>query len=115
MVNSAVGPPARSCVTVRSLAASRATPIIPSRTHFVSRCTRICCIPWRRDQARRVSYRDYSASGCGLRTSAVGGLRDRALLGVMIYSFARVSAVVNMNVEDYYQTASRFLIRLDRL
>ena len=35
-------------------------------------------------------------------TSAVGGLRDRALLGVMIYSFARVSAVVHMDVDDYY-------------
>ena len=36
-------------------------------------------------------------------TSAVGGLRDRALLGMMVYSFARVSAVVSMNVDDYYQ------------
>ena len=36
-------------------------------------------------------------------TSAIGGLRDRALMGVMIYSFARVSAVVNMDVDDYYQ------------
>ena len=45
-------------------------------------------------------------------TSAVGGLRDRALLGVMIYSFARVSAVVNMNVDDYYQQAKRWWLRL---
>jgi site-specific recombinase XerD len=29
------------------------------------------------------------------------GLRDRALIGVMIYTFARVSAVVNMTVADY--------------
>ena len=36
-------------------------------------------------------------------TSTLPGLRDRALLGVMIYSFARVSAVVSMRVEDYYQ------------
>ena len=36
-------------------------------------------------------------------TSTVRGLRDRALLAVMIYSFARVSAVVGMRVEDYYQ------------
>ena len=26
-------------------------------------------------------------------TSTIGGLRDRALIGVMVYSFARVSAV----------------------
>ena len=39
-------------------------------------------------------------------TSTVGGLRDRALIGVMIYSFARVSAVVNMDVDDYYQEDS---------
>ena len=45
-------------------------------------------------------------------TSAVGGLRDRALLGVMLYSFARVSAVVNMNVDDYYQQGKRWWLRL---
>ena len=44
--------------------------------------------------------------------STVGGLRDRALLGVMIYSFARVSAVVNMNVDDYYQQGKRWWLRL---
>ena len=30
--------------------------------------------------------------------STLAGLRDRALLGVMVYSFARVSAVVAMDV-----------------
>ena len=45
-------------------------------------------------------------------TSAVGGLRDRALMGVMIYSFARVSAVVNMAVDDYYQQGKRWWLRL---
>ena len=39
-------------------------------------------------------------------------LRDRALIGVMIYSFARVGAVVGMNVEDYYQQGKRFWFRL---
>jgi site-specific recombinase XerD len=29
------------------------------------------------------------------------GLRDRALLGLMGYSFARVSAVITLRVEDY--------------
>src|ERR1051326_6753748 len=45
-------------------------------------------------------------------TSTVIGLRDRALIGLMCYSFARVSAVVGMNVEDYYQQGKRSWIRL---
>ena len=40
-------------------------------------------------------------------TSTLRGLRDRALLAVMVYSFARVSAVVGMRVEDYYQQGKR--------
>lgn len=42
----------------------------------------------------------------------IGGLRDRALIGVMVYSFARVSAVIGMRVEDYYQSGKRWWIRL---
>ena len=42
----------------------------------------------------------------------LSGLRDRALIGVMVYSFARVSAVVGMNVEDYYQQGKRWWLRL---
>jgi site-specific recombinase XerC len=30
------------------------------------------------------------------------GLRDRALIALMGYTFARVGAVINMKVEDYY-------------
>lgn len=41
-----------------------------------------------------------------------GGLRDRALIGVMVYSFARVGAVVAMNVEDYFPQGKRFWLRL---
>jgi integrase/recombinase XerD len=44
--------------------------------------------------------------------SESSGLRDRALLAVMVYSFARVSAVVGMNVEDYYQQGKRWWVRL---
>ena len=47
-----------------------------------------------------------------INTSTVPGLRDRALLGVMVYSFARVSAVVGMRVEDYYQQGKRRWLRL---
>lgn len=40
------------------------------------------------------------------------GLRDRALIGLMVFSFARISAVVGMKVEDYYQNGKRCWIRL---
>jgi site-specific recombinase XerD len=44
--------------------------------------------------------------------SSVVGLRDRALIGLMVYSFALVSAAVGMNVEDYYQQGKRCWLRL---
>ena len=47
-----------------------------------------------------------------INTSTVVGLRDRALIGLMVYSFARVSAVVGMRVEDYYQNGKRWWVRL---
>lgn len=45
-------------------------------------------------------------------TSTVGGLRDRALIGVMVYSFARIGAALSMDVEDYYQAGRRMIFRL---
>lgn len=45
-------------------------------------------------------------------TTHVVGLRDRALIGVMVYTFGRVSAVVGMNVEDYFARGKRWVIRL---
>ena len=44
--------------------------------------------------------------------STVVGLRDRALIGLMVYSFARVSAAVGMRVEDYYSQCKRWWVRL---
>jgi site-specific recombinase XerD len=44
--------------------------------------------------------------------STIAGLRDRAIIGVMVFSFARVGAVVGMNVEDYYRQGQRFWFRL---
>jgi hypothetical protein len=35
-------------------------------------------------------------------TTSLTGLRDRALIGVMIYTFARIGAVLQMNVGDYF-------------
>ena len=45
-------------------------------------------------------------------TTTLNGLRDRALIGVMVFSFARISAVVGMKVEDYYQSGKRWWLRL---
>ena len=44
--------------------------------------------------------------------SRPSGIRDRALLATMVYSFARVGAVISMNVEDYYQQGKRCWLRL---
>jgi site-specific recombinase XerD len=43
--------------------------------------------------------------------STLAGLRDRALIGVMVYSFARVSAAVAMNLEDYFSEGKRWWLR----
>lgn len=40
------------------------------------------------------------------------GLRDRALIATMIYTFARVSAVVGLTVADHYQVGRRSWLRL---
>jgi integrase len=40
------------------------------------------------------------------------GLRDRALIAAMFFTFARVGAVVTMDVEDYYPQGKRYWLRL---
>ncbi|CAH2606416.1 Tyrosine-type recombinase/integrase (plasmid) [Rhodovastum atsumiense] len=45
-------------------------------------------------------------------TSTLVGLRDRALIGVMTYTFARIGAVVGMRGEDYFANGKRWWIRL---
>ena len=45
-------------------------------------------------------------------TDSLVGLRDRALIGVLIYSFARISAALAMRVEDYYPQGKRWWLRL---
>ena len=45
-------------------------------------------------------------------TGTLAGLRDRALFSVMLYSFARVSAVLGMRRQDYFQQGSRGWLRL---
>jgi integrase len=50
--------------------------------------------------------------GSKVEVPRVVGLRDRALIGVMVYTFARISAVVTMQVEDYFPNGKRWWVRL---
>jgi integrase len=43
---------------------------------------------------------------------ALVGLRDRALIAVMVYSFARINAVLEMRVCDYFVQGRRGWVRL---
>src|SRR5215469_7892947 len=44
--------------------------------------------------------------------STHAGLRDRALIGLMVYSFARIGAALGMTVEDVYTQNRRLWLRL---
>ena len=48
----------------------------------------------------------------GMDETSVVRLRDRALVAVMAFTFARVSAVVDLKVEDYYPQKKRWWLRL---
>ena len=45
-------------------------------------------------------------------TRSVIGLRDRALIGLMVYAFARIGAAIGMRVEDVYPQNRRLWVRL---
>ena len=45
-------------------------------------------------------------------TNMLIGLRDRALIGLMVYTFARVGAAIKMRVEDVYIQGRRTWVRL---
>lgn len=47
-----------------------------------------------------------------INTTTVIGLRDRALIGLMVYSFARIGAAIGMQVEDVYSQNRRLWVRL---
>ena len=44
--------------------------------------------------------------------STAAGLRDRALIGLMVYSFARIGAALGMKVEDVFTQRRRLWVRL---
>jgi site-specific recombinase XerD len=47
-----------------------------------------------------------------IETDTVMGLRDRALIALMVYTFARVGAAVKMRVEDYFVQGRKGWVRL---
>ena len=47
-----------------------------------------------------------------IESNTLIGPRDRALIGTMVYSFARVGATVTMKVGDYFQHRQRWWLRL---
>jgi len=47
-----------------------------------------------------------------IETTTLRGLRDRAIIATMIYTFGRVGAVITMRVEDYYSQGRRGWMRL---
>ncbi len=57
------------------------------------------------DQARRVL--------AGIDISTAVGLRDRAIIGVLVYTAARVGAVAKLKRGDYYPDGRQHCLRLD--
>jgi integrase/recombinase XerD len=59
-----------------------------------------------------LSSEEATALLTGMDVSTVVGLRDRAIIAVMTYTFARVGAVVAIAVEDYFLRKERWWLRL---
>ncbi len=53
-----------------------------------------------------------SKGGIEIEEPSLVGLRDRALIGAMVYTFARVNAVLKMKVRDYSVQGRRGWVRL---
>ena len=80
--------------------------------------------PLRRDQDRPRQAHEatplsvyHNTNGVGtlleaIDTGTLAGRRDRALVSVMLYSFARVSAAIAMRRQDYFRQESRGWLRL---
>jgi site-specific recombinase XerD len=78
--------------------------------------------PQRRSKAEILAFSiDYSfrsESGQNLHLYSnfaadnIVGLRDRALIALMIYTFARIGAALDMRVEDAFRERNRLMVRL---
>jgi site-specific recombinase XerD len=47
-----------------------------------------------------------------IEVTMIAGLRDRALIGLMVYSFARIGAALGMKIEDVFTQNRRLWVRL---
>jgi site-specific recombinase XerC len=61
---------------------------------------------------RELSRDDAQHQLDSIPVDCIVGIRDRALIATMCFTFARVGAVVGMRVEDYYQNGKRWWVRL---
>src|ERR1700682_5279296 len=59
-----------------------------------------------------LSSEEATALLTGMDVTSVVGLRDRAIIAVMTYTFARVGAVVALAGEDYFSQKKRWWLRL---
>jgi site-specific recombinase XerD len=66
----------------------------------------------KRGKTSVLSPEEAHALFASIPTDSLVGLRDRALLGVLIYGFARISAALSMRVEDYFPQGKRWWLRL---
>jgi hypothetical protein len=68
---------------------------------------------WRPDEARelldsiKIVRKTADDEDAETEEPALIGLRDRALIGVMVYTFARINAVLQMKVRDYFVQGRR--------
>ena len=73
---------------------SRVAVIAENAGIFSARCRRADSINSKNDGYEAKKLLD------SIDVSTIVGLRDRALIALLVYSFARVSAALHMNVED---------------
>ncbi len=66
----------------------------------------------RKGKTPPLTAEDARAIFASIDTAQLIGLRDRALIGTMLYMFARVSATLALNVEDYYAVGRDNWMRL---
>lgn len=65
-----------------------------------------------RGKTRMLTRDEAKALLASIPADAVVGLRDRALIGTLLYTFARVSAATALRVDDYYPVGKRWWVRL---
>ena len=63
-------------------------------------------------KARMPTREEAKALLAAIPTDDVVGLRDRAVVGVLLFTFARVGAATAMRVRDYYPVGKRWWVRL---